>query len=145
MDTRIVDNQNGRRTIVAVFEAGDDVTAGLGQCAAWYGLNGGQLSAVGALQEATLGFWDPEKQDYVKIPVSEQVEVVSLVGNVSLAADGSPKVHAHVVVAGRDGVARGGHLLGGTVRPTLEATFIESPSTLQRQRNESTGLEQIGL
>ena len=44
--------------------------------------------------------------------MSEQVEVLSLIGDVALK-DGEPKVHAHVVVGRSDGSTRGGHLMDG--------------------------------
>lgn len=46
----------------------------------------------------TLRYFDLEKQDYHENKIDEQVEVISLVGNVALK-DGKPKIHAHVVEA----------------------------------------------
>jgi predicted DNA-binding protein with PD1-like motif len=71
--------------------------------------------------------------------VREQVELLSLVGNVALA-NGEPKIHAHVVVGRRDGTALGGHLLDARVRPTLELVLVETPATLRRVVDTATGL-----
>jgi hypothetical protein len=57
-----------------------------------------------------LGHVNWEKKDYERIAVREQVEVLAFVGDIALQ-DGKPKLHAHVVSGGRDGNARGGHLL----------------------------------
>ena len=70
--------------------------------------------------------------------------MVSLVGNVALDA-GEPRVHAHVVVARYDGSALGGHLLGGTVDPTLEVMIVESPATLRRRLDPATGLALLDI
>ena len=43
-------------------------------------------------------FFERERADYRRIPLREQVEAVSLVGDVALKS-GEPQVHAHVVVA----------------------------------------------
>jgi predicted DNA-binding protein with PD1-like motif len=55
-------------------------------------------------------------------------------------ADGEPKIHAHVVVGRRDGTALGGHLLDARVRPTLEVVLVETPATLRRTIDKTTGL-----
>jgi predicted DNA-binding protein with PD1-like motif len=90
-----------------------------------------------------LGYWDWKAKDYEKIPIREQVEVVSLVGNIALAPDGSPRVHAHVVIGKRDGTAHGGHLIEAHVRPTLEVIVTEEPQHLQRRHDAPTGLALI--
>ncbi|HEX6082166.1 MAG TPA: DUF296 domain-containing protein, partial [Methylomirabilota bacterium] len=74
----------------------------------------------------------------------EQVEVVSLLGNVALDS-GEPRIHAHVVVGRSDGGALGGHLLAGFVDPTLEVTLVEAPAALQRRTDPATGLALIEL
>ena len=81
-----------------------------------------------------MGYFDWQSKDYRKIPVREQVEVLSLVGDVA-QQDGEPKVHAHAVVGRFDGLTRGGHLLEGHVRPTLEVMLVESPASAQRARS----------
>jgi predicted DNA-binding protein with PD1-like motif len=91
-----------------------------------------------------LGYFNWEKRDYERIPLKEQVEVLSLIGDIALKGD-EPNVHAHVVVGRSDGTAHGGHLLEGHVRPTLEVILIESPKHLQRKFDEETGLALINL
>jgi predicted DNA-binding protein with PD1-like motif len=77
--------------------------------------------------------------------VREQVEVVSLVGDVAQGDKGEPKVHAHVVLGKSDGTAWPGHLLEARVRPTLELILTESPLHLQRQHDPASGLALIRL
>jgi predicted DNA-binding protein with PD1-like motif len=90
-----------------------------------------------------LAYFDWEKKDYLKNPVREQVEVVSLIGDVALAPDGTPKVHTHAVLGRRDGTALGGHLLEAHVRPTLEVTLTETPRHLHRRHDPQSGLALI--
>jgi predicted DNA-binding protein with PD1-like motif len=52
-------------------------------------------------------------------------------------------VHAHVVVGTRDGSARGGHLLEGHVRPTLELLVEEAPAELRKTYDRQSGLALI--
>ncbi|MEZ6113018.1 MAG: DUF296 domain-containing protein [Pirellulaceae bacterium] len=84
------------------------------------------------------------RKDYVQIAMKQQVEVLSLVGNVALH-EGEPKLHAHVVVGLRDGHTRGGHLLQAHVRPTLEVVIEELPRQLQRRIDSETNLPLIEL
>ena len=101
-----------------------------------------QLSAIGAFSDVVLGYFDWVKKEYTRIPVREQVEVLSLLGDVALD-DGEPKVHAHVVVGRSDGTTLGGHLLEAHVRPTLEVILVESPGHLRKQIDRETGLALI--
>jgi predicted DNA-binding protein with PD1-like motif len=129
-----------RRVFALIFRTGDDVTEGLLAFAREQQLEGGHFSAIGAFAEVTLGYWDWERREYQKIPIREQVEVLSLVGNVARGPDAAPRLHAHVVVGKSDGTAYGGHLLGARVRPTLEVVLEESPVHLRRIPDEATGL-----
>lgn len=128
------------RVFALVFAAGDEVTEGLLGFAREHRLAGSHFSAIGAFAETTLGYWDWERRDYRKIPVAEQVEVLSLTGTIARALDDSVRLHAHVVVGKADGTAHGGHLLAARVRPTLEVVIEESPAHLRRVPDQATGL-----
>jgi predicted DNA-binding protein with PD1-like motif len=134
----------GEKSHALVFEAGDEVVAELDRFAAEHSLSASHFTGLGAFSDVVLGFFSIEQRRYERIPIDEQVEVVSFVGDVTSDTDG-PKVHAHVVVAKRDGTAHGGHLLCAHVRPTLEVVITESPSHLHRETDASTGLALIKL
>ena len=144
MKAQQVSDAHGTRTFVLVFDTGDAVTDGLLQFARSQKLHAASLTGIGAFEAVTLGYFDLQKKDYSKIPINEQVEVVSLVGNIADGDDG-PKLHAHVVVGKRDGTAHGGHLMDARVRPTLEITLVETPAHLRRRSDAATGLALIDL
>lgn len=127
-----------------IFETGDEAMSQLTQFAEQQKLSASHFTAIGAMREATLGYFDWEKRDYIQIPVTEQVEVLSMVGDMALA-NGKPKVHAHVVLGRRDGSTLGGHLLRGIIRPTLEVVLGETPAHLARKHDPATGLALIDL
>jgi predicted DNA-binding protein with PD1-like motif len=131
--------RDGEQTFVLVFETGDDVLAGILDFAVGAGISAAHFSAIGGFSDAVLGYFDIESKRYRRIPVAEQVEVVSLSGDIALRDD-QPTVHAHVVVGSADGSARAGHLLEAHVRPTLELMMFESPSHLRRRMDDATGL-----
>ena len=127
-----------------MFEAGDEAMDGLRSFATEHGLGAAHFSGIGAFSNAVLGYFDWEQKDYQPIRIDEQVEVVSLLGDVALE-DGKPAVHAHVVVATRDGAAHGGHLLEAHVRPTLEVVLSKSPAHLRKRYDPESGLALIAL
>lgn len=137
-----IHEHRGAKTYALVFDTGDEVVAGLNAFAREKGIGAAQLSAIGAFSDAVLGYFDWETKEYARIPVREQVEVVSLLGGVALDAD-EPKAHAHVVVGRSDGMTRGGHLLEAHVRPTLEVILVESPRHLHKRIDRESGLALI--
>jgi predicted DNA-binding protein with PD1-like motif len=137
-------NEGPERTIALVFDSGDEVVKTLERFAADKGLDASRFTAIGAFQRATLGYFDWERKDYQRIPVDEQVEVLSLVGDLALDGD-RPKLHAHAVLGRRDGSTVGGHLLEATVRPTLEVLLVESPGYLRRSFDRASGLHLIDI
>lgn len=144
MKARLLNDAHGARTFVLVFDTGDGVVEPLLAWARAQQIRGASFTGLGAFQQVTLGYFDLDRRDYHRIPLDEQVELLSLIGNVALAG-GEPKVHAHAVVGRRDGTAYGGHLIDARVRPTLELTLIETPATLRRTMDDATGLPLIDL
>ena len=129
-------------TYALIFESGDEVMSLLKTFANEHRLKASRITAIGAFSKAVLGFFDFGIKDYKKILVTEQVEVVSLLGDIALYGDES-KVHAHAVLGRSDGLAMGGHLLEAVVHPTLEVILEEAPSALQRRMDAETGLPLI--
>jgi uncharacterized protein len=144
MQSKLIDDR-AESTFAVVFEAGEEVMSGLLRFATEHHLAGAHFTAIGAFERVTLGFFDMQKKDYRKIPINEQVELMSLVGNVARDSKGEHKVHAHVVVGKADGTAHGGHLLEAYVRPTLEVVVVESARHLCRTTRPDLGLALLDL
>jgi predicted DNA-binding protein with PD1-like motif len=125
-----------------IFGKGDEVTAGLLDFASKYHVQSGHFTGIGAIQDARLGWLDRERKAYRIIPVTSQVEVVSMVGDFS-EYNGKPVIHAHVVVSGSDGTTRGGHLIQAHVFPTLEVMVTVDPVGLKKTPDPETGLTLI--
>lgn len=132
------------RTFAVVFDKGEEVVEGLTDFAGRERLRASQVTAIGALSGVTLGYFDRATKQYRRIPLTEQVEVLSLLGVVALDGE-KPKLHAHIVVGTADGNARGGHLLEGHVWPTLEVIIEESPRHLRRRHDPESGLALLDL
>jgi predicted DNA-binding protein with PD1-like motif len=144
MRAKLID-EHDQRVFAVIFDTGEDPMAGLTRFAEEQDLKASSFTAIGAFSEATLGYFDWEKKDYERIPVPEQSEVLSLIGDIAVEGQNRKKVHAHVVLGRRDGTACGGHLLGAKVRPTLEVILTESPGHLQRRHDPQSGLSLITI
>ena len=145
MQSKILDKAAGRVTYAIVLDTGEEILSALQQFVDGEAISAAQFSAIGALSDATLKYFDWETKKYVDIPVDEQVEVASLSGDVALAPDGKRAIHVHAVLGRRDGTALAGHLGRGHVRPTLEVILTESPEYLHKKHDPETGLALIRL
>lgn len=143
MRAKLINNAS-EKTYALILETGEEVVAQLQQFAKENNLAASRFTAIGAFSSVTLGYFDWDKKDYEKIVVNEQVEVLSLIGDVALQ-DGESRMHVHVVVGKRDGSAYGGHLLQACVRPTLEIILTESPGYLRRSFDPESRLALIKI
>lgn len=131
------------QTFILVFKTGDELADGLLQFAKERRLSAASFKAVGALSSVRLGWFSWESKKYEpSVTLDEQVELLSLIGDVALK-DGESVVHAHAVVGKKDGTAHGGHLLKARIRPTCEVVLTESPVHLQKFIDPESGLALI--
>lgn len=140
MQYRLVDEDQGRRTFAVALEIGEEVMRTITDFATKQSLAGSSISGIGGFQRAKLGYFAWDQKEFIQNEVDEQVELLSFHGTIAEGADGSPTVHAHVVLGRSDASTRGGHLIEGIVRPTLEAIVVEMPEHLHRLYDDETGL-----
>jgi len=143
MKSRLVWEQAGERTFVLVLDPGDEAFAAITGFANKNHLGGASLSAIGAFERATVGWFDLRAKTYRPIEIDEQCEGLTLLGDIAIGDDGKASVHMHAVLGLRDGTTRGGHFLNGIVRPTLEITIVETPAHLQRRKQPGLGIALI--
>src|SRR5437868_14512320 len=77
-------------TYAVVLDTGDEVIAELGKFVREQEVEAASLTAIGAFSRAVLGYFQWETKQYKKIPVDEQVEVLSLLGDVGSATTARP-------------------------------------------------------
>jgi predicted DNA-binding protein with PD1-like motif len=142
MKSALLAERDGLRTFVVVMATGDEALKALTAFAAEHRLRGSQFTAIGAFSRAVVAYFDWNSKQYRKVSIDEQVEVLSLIGDVTVEA-GEPKLHAHVVLGKADASAHGGHLIEGFVRPTLEILLTELPRHLHRRFDPGSGLALI--
>jgi hypothetical protein len=143
MRSTLLNDSGGQRTFAVVLQTGDEAMACLQTFVEKERVSAAQITGIGAFSDAKLNYFDWDKKAYLPIPVGEQVEVASLVGDVALAPEGKPALHIHVVLGRRNGAALAGHLAEAHVRPTLEIILTEPPAHLLKAHDPESGLALI--
>src|SRR5918992_928137 len=123
MKAKVVSSASAGKVHVLVLDSGMEAFAELTRYANKAGITAASLSAIGAFERAVVGWFDITSKSYRKIAVGEQCEVLSALGDVAIGDDGKASLHVHIVLGLADGSTRGGHLIEGTVRPTLEVVI----------------------
>lgn len=145
MKSKLVSDGPGAQIYVVILDSGEEAFAALARFANDAKLSAASLTAIGAFERATVGWFDFASKSYRKIEVDQQCEVLSSIGDVAVGDDGKASLHVHLVLGLSDGSTRGGHLLAGTVRPTLEVVFTESPARLRRKKRADLGIALIDI
>ena len=131
-----------QRRFLLVFDKEEDLLPALRAFAETHGIRGAAFVALGAFRSATVAYWNPSTKAYEHIAVDEQVEVLSLAGNIGVQG-AETKIHAHVTLGRRDGSAIGGHVIAATVFPTLEMDLVDYGAAIVRGTDDETGLSLI--
>src|SRR5207302_6582352 len=131
MKAALLQDNDGLRTFAVVLDLGEDPIAVLTTFAIDHRLGASHFTAIGAFSRAVVAYFDWKTKQYRHVEIDEQVEVLSLIGDIMIERD-LPKVHGHVVLGKSDATAHGGHFVEGRVRPTLEVIITESPRHLHR-------------
>jgi uncharacterized protein len=145
MKSQLVSDIADAQVHVVILDSGEEAFAALTKFANDKRLAAASLTAIGAFAKATVGWFDLASKNYRKIEVAEQCEVLSAVGDVATGDDGKASLHIHIVLGLSDGSTRGGHLLAGTVRPTLEVVLTEVPAKLRRKKRADLGIALIDI
>lgn len=124
---------------VARLETGADWRAEIESLADAVDADAAWFTALGAVQDAELWFYDQDACEYEPIEFDEPLEVASCVGNVSLL-EGDRFAHTHVVLSGPDGNAVAGHLNEATVWAG-EVHMRVFEDSLERDHDETTDLD----
>lgn len=145
MKSQLLSDTADAQVHVVILDGGEEAFAALTKFANEAGLTAASLTAIGAFEKATVGWFDFASKSYKKIEVGEQCEVLSAIGDIAVGDYGKASLHVHIVLGLADGSTRGGHLLAGTVRPTLEVVITEVPARLRRKKRADLGIALIDL
>jgi uncharacterized protein len=142
MQVQLLNPGEPTKQYAVIFYQGDEAFSGLLEFAEKYHVTSAHFTAIGALNGATLGWFDPQRKMYKKIPINGQHEVIGMSGDIALY-QGKPVVHTHMVVGSSDGTTQGGHVLEAYVSPTLEVMVTVDPVAMQKRLDPATDLTLI--
>lgn len=130
--------------ILAKLEPGDAVAGSLLELAKLEALPGASVQGIGAVNLARIGFYRPENQSYDERELRENLEVISLLGNIAHVGE-EPILHAHVALGRGDLSVIGGHLFEATVSVTLEVVLVPMADRLARKMDPRFRLNLLDL
>ena len=142
MQVQLLNPGEPTKQYAVIFYQGDEAFSGLSEFADKYHITSAHFTAIGALNGATLGWFDPQRKMYKKIPINGQQEVIGMSGDIALY-QGKPVVHTHMVVGSPDGTTRAGHILAAYVSPTLEVMVSVDPIAMQKRLDPAADLTLI--
>lgn len=142
MKVKLVKDAPEEKVYAVIFYKGDDAMSGLTDFAISHHIDDAHFTAIGAVNGATLAWLDPAAKIYHRIPITQQVEVLSLVGDMTIF-NGKPIVHMHAVLGRPDGSTIGGHVFELDVNPTLEVIVTVNTIPLKRKPDDASGMKVI--
>ena len=142
MKVQLLNPGESTKQYAVIFYQGDEAFSGLLEFAQKYHITSAHFTAIGAVNGATLGWFDPQRKMYKKIPIQGQHEVIGMSGDIALY-QGKPVVHTHMLVGNSDGTTQGGHVLAAYVSPTLEVIVSVDPVTMRKRFDPDTDLTLI--
>ena len=97
------------------------------------------VTGLGAVSRAVVGLYRVSEREYVKNTFEQDMELVSLIGNVS-QKDGEVYLHLHASFADAKGQVIGGHLNEAVISVTGEIWIDPADGCIGRRVDEKTGL-----
>lgn len=127
------------------LKKGTDIIRSIEEFCAQKNIRAAWVNVIGALDRATISYYDQEKHEYFHRKLNGEYEIASCSGNVSLK-DGYPFAHLHIVLSDTDFHAFGGHLWPESVS-VFAAEYVifeldKAPEDMELERcpDASTGL-----
>jgi predicted DNA-binding protein with PD1-like motif len=142
MQVQLLNPGEPTKRYAVIFYQGDEAFSGLLEFAENYHVTSAHFTAIGAIDGATVAWFDPQRKMYKKIHITGQHEVIGMSGDIALY-QAKPVVHTHMLVGSPDGTIQGGHVLDANVSPTLEVMVTVDPVTMQKRLDPATDLTLI--
>jgi len=104
-------------------------------------IESGLFFAIGAVKSVIISFYDHQTKTYIDKQIDQDMEVLSLNGNISyIYGEDEVVVHSHIVLSDKDFGVIGGHLKKAIVSVTLETFIIPISDRIERVMNQDFNL-----
>ena len=134
MKYKVIDNK-----VFVRFDPGEEVVERLKELCAELDIEAGSLSAIGALGEATIGFFNPELKKYQQKDLTGDFEITSMVGNISTMEE-EVYLHIHITLGDKNFNITGGHFDRGVVSATCEMVIDTADGEVDRIKGQKYNL-----
>jgi len=126
-------------TFVIRLDKGEEIMEALRKFCYLLAIASGSFTAIGAVEKATISFFEPEKKKFSSKEFTGNYEIVSLTGNISQMRR-EPYLHCHVIISDNAFCVFGGHLKTAIVSTTCEIILMKLPVVVERKYNDDIGL-----
>ncbi len=134
-----MDYRRFNQTIILRMDAGEEILEQLKVVATKEHIKLASLSALGAINEFTVGVFDTDEKKYYANEFKGTYEIVSLSGTIT-SMNQEYYVHLHLSAGDREGKVFGGHLNKAIVSATCEMVITVIDGVVERKFSEEVGL-----
>lgn len=124
------------------LDPGEEIIASIAQFAQETGVELASVQAIGACNQVEYGLYNLETQEYHLNTKEEDLELVSLIGNIN-TMDGEHYSHFHATFADQAGHVWGGHLNKAVISATGEFMIHTIQGNVDREKNLDTGINEF--
>ncbi len=121
------------------LDVGDEILGAIKNVCEKENIKLASVAGLGAVSKAVVGLYRVSEQEYVRNVFEQDMELVSLIGNIS-QKDGEVYLHLHASFADEKGQVVGGHLNEAVISVTGEIWIDPTDGCIGRKVDEKTGL-----
>ena len=129
------------------MEKGEDILETIVKYCKKVDLKSGAVYGLGAVEKASLGFFDLKSKTYLTNNYDFNAEILTCTGNIAKNKETDEYIaHIHMTIGDSEGKTFGGHLLpGNPISVTGEFTIFEIDTTLKREIDDEFKLLLLSL
>lgn len=127
------------KSIVVRLDIGDEIIESIKCIALRENIKLAMVNALGATNDFKIGIYNVTENKYYKNEYKGAYEIISLHGNIN-TMNGEFYTHIHMCAGGVDGKVVGGHLYKAIIGGTCEMFIDIIDGSVDRIRDEKTGL-----
>jgi predicted DNA-binding protein with PD1-like motif len=132
--------QRFENTLLVRLDRGEEIVDSMRRLAAAEDIRLAHVSALGAVDDFTVGVYDVGTWKYHPLSFTGQHEITSLFGTIN-TMDGAFYCHIHMTAGNITGAVVGGHLNRAVISATAELVVTVTDGTVDRVKDEAvTGL-----
>ncbi|RLC55883.1 MAG: DNA-binding protein [Candidatus Cloacimonadota bacterium] len=143
MEVFVKSKKIGNKYFIRI-DPGEEIVSTLKEFCIERSIKLGKISAIGAVNEAEIGIFDPLKKEYHSNTIKGTFEILSITGNITSNKD-QPYLHMHITLSDSKFNAFGGHLNKAFVSATCEVIIEEFEGKLVRYYDENIRLNLLEL